>query len=82
MAGFCELAIGLRAPKLGAAGAKSPIVSGGHLKYSRFRETATGDGVRSRLRGGYTNEKNAIEIADAIARLGFSGADTGRQDDR
>jgi hypothetical protein len=41
MAGFCELAIGLRAPKLAAAGAKSPIVSGGYLKYSRFWETAT-----------------------------------------
>src|ERR1700726_4778109 len=52
MAGFCELAIGLRAPKLAAAGAKSPIVSGGYLKYSRFRETATGDRVRSGLRGG------------------------------
>jgi hypothetical protein len=52
MAGFCELAIGLRAPELAAAGAKSPIVSGGYLKYSRFRETATGDRVRSGLRGG------------------------------
>jgi hypothetical protein len=52
MAGFCELAIGLRAPKLDAAGAKSPIVSGGYLKYSRFRETATGDRVRPGLRGG------------------------------
>src|ERR1700682_519618 len=52
MAGFCELAIGLRAPKLAAAGAKSPIVSGGYLKYSRFWETATGDRVRSGLRGG------------------------------
>ena len=52
MAGFCELAIGLRAPKLDAAGAKSPIVSGGYLKYSRFRETATGDRVRPELRGG------------------------------
>ena len=50
MAGFCELAIRLRAPKLAAAGAKSPIVSGGYLKYSRFRETAAGDRVRSALR--------------------------------
>jgi hypothetical protein len=32
--------------------AKSPIVSGKYLKYSRFRETATGDRVRSGLRGG------------------------------
>jgi hypothetical protein len=30
--------------------AKSPIVSGGYLKYSRFRETATGDRVRSAWR--------------------------------
>jgi hypothetical protein len=52
MAGFCELVIGLRAPKLAVAGAKSPIVSGGYLKYSRFRETATGDRVRSGLRDG------------------------------
>src|ERR1700737_4501212 len=43
MAGFCELAIGLRAPKLAAAGPKSPIVSGEYLEYSRFRETAPGD---------------------------------------
>jgi hypothetical protein len=33
-------------------------------------------------RRGYTNEKNATEIAEAIAALGFRGADTGRQDDR
>src|ERR1700726_2248424 len=52
MAGFCELAIGLRAPKLAAAGAKSPIVSDGYLKYSRFWETAPGDRGRSGLRGG------------------------------
>src|SRR5260370_232960 len=52
MAGFCELAIGLRAPKLVPAETKSPIVSGGYLKYSRFWETATGDRVRSGLRGG------------------------------
>jgi len=39
MAGFSELAIGLQAPKLAAAGAKLPIVSGGYLKYSRFPET-------------------------------------------
>jgi hypothetical protein len=43
MAGFCELTIGLRAPELGSPGAKSPIVSCGYLKYSRFRETATGE---------------------------------------
>jgi hypothetical protein len=35
-------------------------------------------------RRGYTNEKNAIEIAEAIARLGFGGAvkDSRTQDDR
>src|SRR6267154_31326 len=34
-------------------------------------------------RRGHTNEKNAIEIAEAIARLGFGGAvkDSGTQDD-
>src|SRR3984957_19427980 len=51
IAGFCELAISLRAPELGSPGAKSPIVSGGYLKYSRFRETGTEDRVRSALRG-------------------------------
>ena len=51
MAGFCKFTIGLQAPNLATSGAKSPIVSGGHLKYSRFRETATGDRVRSGLRG-------------------------------
>ena len=35
-------------------------------------------------RRGYTNEKNAIEIAEAIARLGFGGAvkGSGTRDDR
>jgi hypothetical protein len=35
-------------------------------------------------RRGYTNEKNAIAIADAMAALGFMRAvnETGRQDDR
>jgi hypothetical protein len=32
-------------------GAKSPIVSGLHLKYSRFLETRGGDRARSALRG-------------------------------
>jgi hypothetical protein len=45
MAGFCEFAAGLQAPKLAAVGTKSPKVSGGYLKYSRFWETATGDGL-------------------------------------
>jgi hypothetical protein len=47
MAGFCKLARGLQAPDLATSRAKSPIVSGGYLKYSRFAETATGDRVRS-----------------------------------
>jgi len=51
MAGFCELAIGLRALGLIAARPKSPIVSRRHLKNSRFEETAAGDRVRSALRG-------------------------------
>ena len=58
MAGFCKLPIGLRAPKLAAAGTKSPIVSGGYLKYTRFRETATGDWVLRNC------------VADAAVRLG------------
>src|ERR1700736_3908043 len=51
MAGFCEPAISLRAPKPADVGAKSLIVSGRYLKYSRFRETPAGDRVRSALRG-------------------------------
>jgi hypothetical protein len=51
MAGFCILAVGLQAPNLAASRAKSPIVSAGYLKYSRFWETTTGDRVRSALRG-------------------------------
>ena len=50
MAGFCELATGLRAPILGILGAKLPIVSGGQLKNSRFWEIAAGDRVQSALR--------------------------------
>src|ERR1700687_4436201 len=66
MAGFCELAIGLRAPKLAAAGAKSAIVSGGYLKYYRFWETATGDRVRSGLRGGRRSPIGADVRQDEI----------------
>jgi hypothetical protein len=36
-------------PSFRAFGVKSPKVSGGSLKYSRFRETATGDWTRSTL---------------------------------
>jgi hypothetical protein len=42
MAGFYELATGLQAPILGILRAKQPIVSGGHLKNSRFWEMAAG----------------------------------------
>jgi hypothetical protein len=51
MAGFYESASGIRAPKPAAVGAKSSIVFGRYLKYSRFRETGAGDRVRSALRG-------------------------------
>src|ERR1700738_371822 len=52
MAGFCELAASLQAPDLARSETKSPIVSGHIREYSRFRETATRDRVRSALRGG------------------------------
>jgi hypothetical protein len=42
---------GLRARVLATSGPEQPIVSGQYLKYSRFWETATGDRVRSALRG-------------------------------
>jgi hypothetical protein len=48
---FCELAVGLYTPNLHNLGAKSSIVSGLHLKYSRFWETRAGDRARSALRG-------------------------------
>jgi hypothetical protein len=51
MAGFYEFVTGLQAPILGILRAKQPIVSGGHLKNSRFQEIAAGDRVRSALRG-------------------------------
>ena len=52
MAGFCELASGLQAPYLTTFTAKTPKVSGYLPRYSRFRETTTGDRFRSTLRGG------------------------------
>jgi hypothetical protein len=51
MAGFCELATSLQAPVFGSLRGKWPIISGGHLKNSRFWEIAAGDRVRSALRG-------------------------------
>src|SRR5438105_12854755 len=51
MAAFRELAVGLNTPNLNNLGAKSPIVSGRHLNYSRFLETRARDRARSALRG-------------------------------
>src|SRR5437016_5426448 len=51
IAAFCELAVRLYTPNLNNLGAKSSIVSGLHLKYSRFSETQAGDQARSALRG-------------------------------
>jgi hypothetical protein len=51
IAAFCEFAVRLYTPKLNNLGAKSPIVSGLHLKYSRFSEARARDGARSALRG-------------------------------
>src|SRR5258708_18356204 len=48
---FCELAVRLYTPNLHNLGAKSSIVSGLHLKYSRFLETRARDRARSALRG-------------------------------
>ena len=46
-----NLKLRLCTPNLDNLRAKSPIVSGQCSKYSRFRETPTGDGVRRTLRG-------------------------------
>src|SRR5712672_2727139 len=51
MAGICILALGLQTPHFYAFRAKAPKVSCRIPEYSRFRETATRDGVRSVLRG-------------------------------
>jgi hypothetical protein len=44
MAGFCEFVISLQTPNLGSSRAKYPIVSGGHLKNSLFREMGPENG--------------------------------------
>ena len=62
MAGFCELGIGLQAPHLSTFTAKTPKVSGRMPEYSRFRETAIGDCVRSTLRGGL-----AVQLPDILS---------------
>ncbi len=51
IAAFCELAVRLYTPNLHNLGAKLSIVSGLHLKYSRFLETRARDRARSALRG-------------------------------
>jgi hypothetical protein len=48
---LCELAMCLYTPNLNNLRAKLPIVSGLHLKYSRFLETRARDRARSALRG-------------------------------
>src|SRR4051794_6931873 len=49
---FCKLHVCLYTPNLNNLGAKSPIVSGLHLKYSRFLETRARDRARSALLSG------------------------------
>jgi len=51
VAGFYDSTDGLQVPSLATSGSDSPIVSGRYSKYSRFRETAAGDSVRSTLPG-------------------------------
>ena len=57
--------------KLDNLGARSPIVSGGYLKYSRFWETPTGDRVRSALRGGLAVDFALYLNCFDIPGLGF-----------
>ena len=51
MAAVSKLVLHLQISNLHNQRAKSAIVSGGYFKYSHFWETATGDPVRSTLRG-------------------------------
>jgi hypothetical protein len=51
LAGFCGLVDRLQAPEFTKCEAGLPKVSGRHPEYSRFRETGTGDRVRSPLGG-------------------------------
>jgi hypothetical protein len=50
--GLLRIGYRLQAPNLATIAARTPKVSGYMPKYSRFRETATGDWVRSSLHGG------------------------------
>src|SRR2546423_15056900 len=52
IAAFCEFVVSLYTPHFSNLGAKLPIVSDLHLKYSRFLETCARDRARSTLRGG------------------------------
>src|SRR5450759_5219986 len=70
MAGYCELATSLQAPIFGILRPKSPIVSGGHQKKSRFWETAAGDRVRSALRG-RSNDSKATEFRVMVPEPGW-----------
>ena len=66
---FCELAVRLYTPNLNNLGAKSPIVSGLHLKYSRFLEARARDRARSALRGvGRSLGSTTFREAEAGAR--------------
>src|SRR5258707_6208518 len=52
----------LHTPNLNNLRAKLPIVSGLHLKYSRFLETATRDRARSALRGVGRSDHFSTEV--------------------
>jgi hypothetical protein len=66
LAGFCDLGAGLQAPDSAVSGTKTPKVSGGLLNYSRFWETATGDRVRSALRGGSNRTRRSNLFRSAV----------------
>src|SRR5258708_15997207 len=75
---FCELAVRLYTPNLNNLGAKSAIVSGLHLKYSRFLETRARDRARSALRGVV---RHASANAGRKAKL-WGGGDPGEVQER
>jgi hypothetical protein len=69
---FCELAVRLYTPNLNNLGAKSPIVSGLHLKYSRFLETREPETERDQHR----------VVWDAVLAQLFCGHSGMRRGDR
>jgi hypothetical protein len=71
MAGFCNSADGLQTPDLTEEVPKSSKVSGGSLKYSRFRETVAGDWVRYTLRprGGGAAHCYLLQSDPAVERF-------------